>query len=77
MSSCGIRGLKRRWCGSAALAKGAIWIRLNSGGIQAGEVRGGSHGDGRCGISSRSRDATEGQAPGVRAPKNSEFREEE
>ena len=43
--------------------------RLNSGSIQAGGVRGGSYSV----ISRRSRDATGGAAPGVRAAKSSEF----
>ena len=47
-----IRGLKVRVGGSAALVEGA---RLNSGGIQTGGVRRGSHSVGRCGISRRSR----------------------
>ena len=36
--------------------------RLNSGGIQAGGVTGGSHTVGRCGISRRSRDAAGGSS---------------
>ena len=38
---------------------------------------GGSHGDGRCGISRRSRDAAGRAAPGVRAAKSAESRKEE
>ena len=52
-----IRGLKAWVGGSTILAERAKWARLNSGGIQAGGVRGGSHGAGRCGISRGSRDA--------------------
>ena len=33
--------------------KGARWARLSSGGIPAGEVLGGSHSAGRCGISKK------------------------
>ena len=73
MGERGIRGLKAKMSGSAALEKGA---RLSSGGIQAGEVRGRSHSVGRCGISRRSRDATGREAPGVRAAKNFESRKE-
>ena len=65
MGRKGIRRLKERE--SAALAEGA---RLNSGGIQAGGVRGGSH-------SVTSRDTASGAPPGVRAAKNSEFGEGE
>ena len=36
--------------------RGASWIRLNSEDIQAGGVRRGRHGVGRCGISRRSKE---------------------
>ena len=52
--------------------KGARWVRLSSGGMPSGEVRGGSHSAGRCSISKKSRGA-----PGVRAAKSSESRKGE
>ena len=42
--------------GALHLQRGGTWVKLNSGGIQAGEV-----------ISRRSRDAAGSIAPGVRA----------
>ena len=45
---------------------------MSSGGIQAGEFRGGSHSAGRCGISRKSRDAARRAAPGVITVKSSE-----
>ena len=65
-----IRGLKVRVGWECSISRGAA--RLNSGGIQAGGVRGGSHSV----VSRRSRDAAGGgAAPKVRAAKSSEFRE--
>ena len=56
---------------------GARGARLSSGGIPAGGVRRGSHSAGRCGISKKSRDAAGRAAPGVRAAKSSDSRNEE
>ena len=47
------------------------------GGIPAERVRGGSHNDGRCGISKKSSDAAGREAPGVRVAKSSESRKGE
>ena len=44
--------------------------RMSSGGIPAGGVQGGSHSAGRCGIFKKAGR----EDPGVRAAKNSEFR---
>ena len=71
------KSLKARVGESAVLAQGARWARLSSGGIQAGEVRGGSPSAGRSWISRRSRDAPGKAAPGVRASKSSESRKGE
>ena len=53
--------MSRRRKRSLKARVGQKGARLDSGGIQAGGVRGGSHSVGRCGVSSRSRDATGGQ----------------
>ena len=52
-------------------------VRLSSGGIPAGKVRGRRHSAGRCEISKKIRDATGRAAPGVRAAKSSESRQGE
>ena len=57
--------------------KGARWARLSNAGIPAGEVRGGSHSAGRCGISKKCRDAAGKTALGVRASKSSDSRKGE
>ena len=49
--------------------KGTRWARLSSGDIPAGELRGESHGAGRCGITKNSREAAGRAASGVRAAK--------
>ena len=73
-----IRGLKARvGCECCVSRKEASWARLSSGDIPAGELRGGSHSAGRCGISKKSSDAAGRAAPGVRAAKSYEFREAE
>ena len=73
-----IRGLKARVeCECCISRREARWARLSSGVIPAGELRGGSHSDGRCGISEKSREAAGRAAPGVRAAKSSESRKEE
>ena len=43
MGGRGIRNLKARVGRECCFRRGARWGRLNSGGIQAGEFRGGSH----------------------------------
>ena len=40
----------------------ATWARLSNGGIPAGEVRGGSHSAGRCGISKKIGRSREGSS---------------
>ena len=56
MDGSGINGLNAKVKGgSAALAEGDRWARLNSGDIQAGGVRGRSHSVGRCDISRKIR----------------------
>ena len=57
----------RGWDGSAALAEGPKWTRLNNGSMQAGGVRGGRQSVDGCGTSRRNRDAVRRTAPGVRA----------
>ena len=47
----GVRGVMAR-----------VRVRLYGEGIQTGGIRGGSHSDGRCGISRRSRDAAGGSS---------------
>ena len=63
MGGRGMRGLKALVGWECCISRGGQIDGLNSGGIQAGAVLGGSHSVGRCGISRRSRRA----APGVRA----------
>ena len=53
--------------GSGALNWGVRWTRLNSGSIQAGGARRGTHGVDRCGTSRKSRDAARRTDSGVRA----------
>ena len=50
---------------------------MNSGSIQAGGVREGSHSVGRCESSEKSRNAAEVAGPEIRAAKSSDFREGE
>ena len=71
MDGRGTRGLKAKMGGECCISRGEP--RLNSGVIQAGGFRGGSHNI----VSRRIRDEAEGEAPGVKAVKISEFREEE
>ena len=67
-----IRGLKARvGCESCISSRGARWARLNSEGIPAGGVRGGSHSAGRCSISKKIRGAAGREVPGVRFAKSS------
>ena len=47
--------------------RSARWITLNSGGVQAGGIRKGSHSVGRCETPRRSRKAAKSTVPGVRA----------
>ena len=74
MSGMRIRGLKARVGRECCIRGGGI--RFSSEGIQAGEVRRGSHSTGSCGISRRNRDAAGRAVPGVRAVDSSEFRKE-
>ena len=62
------RGLKVQVGRECCIGKaGYRWARLNSGGIQTGRVRGGSHSVGKCGIFRRRRDTAGRAALGVRA----------
>ena len=73
-----IKGFKARVGREYCISRERVrWARLSSRGIQAGEVRGGSHCAGKCGISRRSRDAAGRAAPEVRAAKSSESRKGE
>ena len=68
-----IRGLKTRvGCECCISRREARWARLNSGGIPAAGVRGGSHCVGRCNISKKSRNAAGRAAPEVKSTKSSD-----
>ena len=57
-----IRGLKVRvGCGCCISRRGAKWVRLSSGGIPTGGLRGGRHSAGRCGISKKQGGQQRGQ----------------
>ena len=56
MGGRGIRGLKAGVERESCIGTGGIWARLNSGGVQPGGIRGGSHSV----VSGRSRDAAGG-----------------
>ena len=70
-----ISGLKTRMWREFCISRERV--RLSSGDIQAGGVRGGSHSAGKCGISRRSRDVVGREALEVRAVKSSESRKGE
>ena len=73
MGGRGIRSLKARVGRECCISRRDA--RLNSRGVQAGGVPGGSHNVVRCGIFRRNRGAASGVAPGVRAAKSFECKE--
>ena len=71
MGKKGIRGIKMRVGWKCSISRGGG--RLNSGGVRAVGVQGGSHSV----TFRRSRNVAGGKAPGVRATKSFEFNEAE
>ena len=75
MGRRGMRCLRARVERECCISRGvARWARLNSGGIHAGGLRGGSH---SVGSPEAAGTQQRGEAPGVRAAKSSESRKRE